>query len=68
MFPDSMAAHERDARPAISASGLVKNFGRTKALDHLDLTVLAGEVHGVLGPNGAGKTTTICYGEGSHAT
>jgi ABC-2 type transport system ATP-binding protein len=40
-------------------SGLVKNFGTTRALDHLDLTVSAGEVHGFLGPNGAGKTTTI---------
>jgi ABC-2 type transport system ATP-binding protein len=44
---------------AISVSGLVKNFGTTRALDHLDLTVAAGEVHGFLGPNGAGKTTTI---------
>ena len=44
---------------AISASGLVKNFGTTRALDHLDLTVSTGEVHGFLGPNGAGKTTTI---------
>ena len=44
---------------AISMSGLVKNFGTTRALDHLDLTVPAGEVHGFLGPNGAGKTTTI---------
>jgi ABC-2 type transport system ATP-binding protein len=44
---------------AISVSGLVKNFGTTRALDHLDLTVRAGEVHGFLGPNGAGKTTTI---------
>ncbi len=44
---------------AISVSGLVKNFGTTRALDHLDLTVTAGEVHGFLGPNGAGKTTTI---------
>ncbi len=44
---------------AISVSGLVKNFGSTRALDHLDLTVSAGEVHGFLGPNGAGKTTTI---------
>jgi ABC-2 type transport system ATP-binding protein len=43
----------------ISVSGLVKNFGTTRALDHLDLTVSAGEVHGFLGPNGAGKTTTI---------
>ena len=44
---------------AISVTGLVKSFGRTRALDGLDLTVAAGEVHGFLGPNGAGKTTTI---------
>jgi ABC-2 type transport system ATP-binding protein len=44
---------------AISASGLVKSFGRTRALDGLDLVVETGEVHGFLGPNGAGKTTTI---------
>ncbi|MEV4311248.1 ABC transporter ATP-binding protein [Actinocrispum sp. NPDC049592] len=45
--------------PAISVSGLVKTFGRTRALDGLDLTVTTGEVHGFLGPNGAGKSTTI---------
>ncbi|HEU5111383.1 MAG TPA: ABC transporter ATP-binding protein, partial [Micromonosporaceae bacterium] len=44
---------------AISAAALVKTFGSTRALDGLDLTVPAGEVHGFLGPNGAGKTTTI---------
>ena len=44
---------------AISVSGLVKNYGRTRALDGLDLEVAAGEVHGFLGPNGAGKSTTI---------
>ena len=44
---------------AISVSGLVKTFGRTRALDGLDLTVHQGEVHGFLGPNGAGKSTTI---------
>ena len=44
---------------AISTAGLVKTFGRTRALDELDLTVHTGEVHGFLGPNGAGKTTTI---------
>jgi ABC-2 type transport system ATP-binding protein len=44
---------------AISVSGLVKTFGRTRALDGLDLTVRTGEVHGFLGPNGAGKSTTI---------
>lgn len=43
----------------IEARGLVKKFGRTRALDGLDLTVDEGEVHGFLGPNGAGKSTTI---------
>ncbi|MGC4804912.1 ATP-binding cassette domain-containing protein [Micromonospora sp. DT233] len=43
----------------IAVSGLVKTFGRTRALDGLDLTVQAGEVHGFLGPNGAGKSTAI---------
>ncbi|GAA2799741.1 ABC transporter ATP-binding protein [Crossiella cryophila] len=43
----------------IEVSGLVKSYGRTRALDGLDLAVAAGEVHGFLGPNGAGKSTTI---------
>jgi ABC-2 type transport system ATP-binding protein len=43
----------------IEVSGLHKAFGKTVALDGLDLKVAAGEVHGFLGPNGAGKTTTI---------
>jgi ABC-2 type transport system ATP-binding protein len=45
--------------PVISVAGLVKTFGRTRALDGLDLEVNPGEVHGFLGPNGSGKTTTI---------
>src|SRR5688572_13059768 len=44
---------------AISVSGLVKSFGRSRALDGLDLRVDQGEVHGFLGPNGSGKSTTI---------
>lgn len=43
----------------IETRGLVKRFGRTVALDGLDLTVRQGQVHGFLGPNGAGKTTTL---------
>jgi ABC-2 type transport system ATP-binding protein len=43
----------------ISTRGLQKHFGRTVALDGLDLTVESGEIHGFLGPNGAGKTTTL---------
>ncbi len=44
---------------AIEVSGLRKSFGKTVALDGLDLEVAEGEVHGFLGPNGSGKTTTI---------
>jgi ABC-2 type transport system ATP-binding protein len=43
----------------ISTVNLVKNFGRTRAVDGLDLVVEQGNVHGFLGPNGAGKSTTI---------
>ncbi|MEO8556524.1 MAG: ABC transporter ATP-binding protein [Actinomycetota bacterium] len=43
----------------IDVVGLVKTFGRTKALNGLNLSVSQGEVHGFLGPNGAGKTTTL---------
>src|SRR5580692_4298805 len=45
--------------PIIEARGLVKKFGKTTALDGLDLTVESGEVVALLGPNGAGKTTFV---------
>ena len=38
---------------------VVKRYGDTMALDHLDLNIAEGEVLGLLGPNGAGKTTAI---------
>jgi ABC-2 type transport system ATP-binding protein len=44
---------------AIHTEQLTKRYGRTLALDALDLTVAEGEVLGYLGPNGAGKSTTI---------
>ncbi|TVV71168.1 ABC transporter ATP-binding protein [Sphingomonas solaris] len=44
---------------AIEATGLVKDFGATRAVDGIDLSVPAGTIYGVLGPNGAGKTTTL---------
>jgi ABC-2 type transport system ATP-binding protein len=44
---------------SIEIRGLAKSFGRTKALDGLNLTVSPGDITGFLGPNGAGKSTTI---------
>ncbi|HKV21102.1 MAG TPA: ABC transporter ATP-binding protein [Mycobacterium sp.] len=44
---------------AVDIRGLEKSFGRTVALDGLDLTVAPGDITGFLGPNGAGKSTTI---------
>jgi ABC-2 type transport system ATP-binding protein len=44
---------------AIEATGLVKVFDETRAVDGVDLAVRSGSVYGVLGPNGAGKTTAI---------
>jgi ABC-2 type transport system ATP-binding protein len=44
---------------ALRSEGLTKHFGKTHALNALDLEVAQGEVVGYLGPNGAGKTTTL---------
>ena len=55
----SRSAMTSDSALAIEATGLVKTFGETRAVDGVDLAVRAGSVYGVLGPNGAGKTTTI---------
>ncbi|MFE3544029.1 ATP-binding cassette domain-containing protein [Nocardia sp. NPDC059177] len=44
---------------AVEADGLVKVFGKQRAVDGVSLAVPRGAVYGVLGPNGAGKTTTI---------
>jgi ABC-2 type transport system ATP-binding protein len=46
-------------QPVIRTERLSKRYGRTLALDALDLEVGSGEVYGYLGPNGSGKTTTI---------
>ncbi len=47
--------------PIIRAQSLVKLYDQSAspAVDHVDLTVRAGEIYGFLGPNGAGKTTTL---------
>src|SRR5262245_45617669 len=53
------AAASTATAPAVEAHGLVKRYGRTTALDGLDLVAPAGQVVALLGPNGAGKTTFV---------
>ena len=53
------ASTSAGTQPAVEITGLVKSFGRAKALDGLNLTVAPGDITGFLGPNGAGKSTTI---------
>ena len=44
---------------AVEAVDLVKDFGDTRAVDGVSLSVPTGSIYGLLGPNGAGKTTTL---------
>ena len=54
------AQHERDQEvAAVEATDLVKDFGATRAVDGVDLSVPAASIYGLLGPNGAGKTTIL---------
>ena len=50
---------EGESRPLLAAVGLSKTFPGTKALDGVDFSLRAGEVHALLGENGAGKSTVI---------
>ena len=44
---------------AVEATDIVKDFGETRAVDGVSLSVPTGSIYGILGPNGAGKTTLI---------
>lgn len=54
------------APPLLTMSGITKSFPGVRALDGVDLEVLAGEVHCLLGQNGAGKSTLIKVLAGAH--
>ena len=64
-MPPASEAPSAAAGPALELRGLVKDFAvglrgvKLRAVDHLDLTVMPGQVYGLLGPNGSGKSTTI---------
>ena len=49
----------------LEIAGLTKHFGGVVAVDRVNLSVTAGEVHALIGPNGAGKTTLIAQVSGS---
>jgi oleandomycin transport system ATP-binding protein len=59
MTHDGFMRYDATTAHAIEATGLVKRFGKTTALDGVDLVAQPGRVLGVLGPNGAGKTTAV---------
>ena len=48
-----------DTAVAVRGRGITKVFGDVVALDHVDVSVAQGQVHGLVGPNGAGKTTLL---------
>ncbi|HEX2136468.1 MAG TPA: ATP-binding cassette domain-containing protein [Microvirga sp.] len=54
-----VARNSLSFRPAISARGLIKQFGDVRAVDGIDLDVPPGMIFAILGPNGAGKTTLM---------
>ena len=47
------------ATPRIETRGLIKDYGKRRVVNKVDVHVNAGEIVGLLGPNGAGKTTTF---------
>src|SRR5436853_4600768 len=49
----------KNGEHVVEVRGMTKRFGELAAVDHVDLTVRAGEIYGFLGPNGSGKTTFL---------
>ena len=48
-----------ESEPAVVIEHLVKQFGKLRAIDNLNMTINSGETFGLIGPNGSGKTTLI---------
>lgn len=50
--------------PAFECRNLTMKYGKTTALEGVDLTLMPGRIVGLLGPNGSGKTTMIKLANG----
>src|SRR5437660_11402053 len=50
---------QKPAEPVVVIKRLVKDFGKLRAVNNLDMTIYTGETFGLIGPNGSGKTTLI---------
>ena len=59
-----MASPTYDESAVIEVRGLIKSYGRVRAVRGVDLQIARGEVFAMLGPNGAGKTSTVEILEG----
>jgi len=64
---DVLPTRRPDGAPLLVLTGLKRWFGGVKAVDGLDLTVRAGQIHGLIGPNGSGKSTVINVVSGLYA-
>jgi len=47
------------SEPMVVVEQLVKQFGKLRAVNNLNMTIFTGETYGLIGPNGSGKTTLI---------
>src|SRR5579872_3753847 len=47
------------SEPMVVVEQLVKQFGKLRAANNLNMTIFTGETYGLIGPNGSGKTTLI---------
>lgn len=56
---EEQAAKQTDGEPVVVIDHLVKQFGKLRAVDDLNMTIHTGETFGLIGPNGSGKTTLI---------
>jgi len=64
--PGTVSGAASAAPPALEITGIAKAFAGVPALRGVDLTIEAGEVHGLLGANGSGKSTLIKTLAGFH--